>query len=53
MAVAVRSGRAEPNLVRTHHNHVRAVLPVVTLNQRPAEDAMATINAEMRAVSHG
>lgn len=34
--------------VRTHHDHLRAVLPVVTLDEAPDERAIARINAEMR-----
>ena len=33
--------------VRTHHDHLRAVLPVITLEQAPREDEMALINATM------
>lgn len=35
--------------VRSHHDHLRAVLPVVTLDEPPAEDAVARVNAAMRA----
>ncbi len=33
--------------VRSHHDHVRAVLPVTTLDQRPAEDRIAALNAAL------
>lgn len=35
--------------VRTHHDHLRALLPVLTLEQAPADDRMAAVNAAMRA----
>ncbi|MGJ7041384.1 phenylpropionate dioxygenase-like ring-hydroxylating dioxygenase large terminal subunit [Shinella sp. BE166] len=31
--------------VRTHHDHIRKVLPVVTLKEAPEEKAMAEVNA--------
>jgi len=34
--------------VRTHHDHLRAVLPVLTLDDAPPEDEVARVNAEMR-----
>jgi phenylpropionate dioxygenase-like ring-hydroxylating dioxygenase large terminal subunit len=34
--------------VRTHHDHLRAVLPVMTLEKAPHESEMAGLNAEMR-----
>ena len=34
--------------VRTHHDHVRKVLPVVTLKEAPEEKDMAEANAELR-----
>lgn len=34
--------------VRTHHDHLRALLPVATLQERPAEEDMARLNAAMR-----
>ncbi len=33
--------------VRTHHEHLRAILPVYTLDNSPAEEAMAEVNAKM------
>ncbi|MCY1385037.1 hypothetical protein D9M69_733630 [compost metagenome] len=33
--------------VRTHHDHIRAVLPVVTLDVAPSEDQMAAVNDEL------
>jgi len=35
--------------VRTHHDHLRELLPVATLEERPAEDDIARLNAVMRA----
>jgi len=35
--------------VRSHHDHLRAVLPVSTLEERPNEDDIARLNAEMAA----
>ncbi|OCW57674.1 aromatic ring-hydroxylating oxygenase subunit alpha [Hoeflea olei] len=35
--------------VRTHHDHLRAVLPVANLEDRPHEDDVARLNAEMAA----
>jgi phenylpropionate dioxygenase-like ring-hydroxylating dioxygenase large terminal subunit len=35
--------------VRTHHDHIRAVLPVVTLEDAPTEDNIAWTNDEMIA----
>lgn len=34
--------------VRSHHDHIRAVLPVSTLTARPGEDDIAALNADMR-----
>ncbi|MDQ0321035.1 phenylpropionate dioxygenase-like ring-hydroxylating dioxygenase large terminal subunit [Pararhizobium capsulatum DSM 1112] len=34
--------------VRTHHNHLRDVLPVMTLDQAPDEERIGAVNAEMR-----
>ena len=34
--------------VRTHHDHLRKVLPVVTLKEAPEEKDMAEANAELR-----
>ncbi|AKH99847.1 ring-hydroxylating dioxygenase, large terminal subunit [Hoeflea sp. IMCC20628] len=33
--------------VRSHHDHLRAVLPISSLEQRPHEDDMARLNSEM------
>jgi phenylpropionate dioxygenase-like ring-hydroxylating dioxygenase large terminal subunit len=33
--------------VRTHHDHLRAVLPVMTLDKAPGEQEMAGVNGEM------
>ena len=33
--------------VRSHHDHLRAVLPVSLLEERPKEDDVARLNAEM------
>lgn len=33
--------------VRTHHDHLRKVLPVMTMKEAPAETEMATVNAGM------
>ncbi len=33
--------------VRTHHDHIRAILPVVNLEDAPAEDKMASTNDAM------
>lgn len=33
--------------VRSHHDHLRAVLPVSSLEQRPHEDDVARLNSEM------
>ncbi|MCB1462541.1 MAG: aromatic ring-hydroxylating dioxygenase subunit alpha [Nitratireductor sp.] len=35
--------------VRTHHDHIRAVLPVTTLEEAPGEAEIARINEEMSA----
>jgi phenylpropionate dioxygenase-like ring-hydroxylating dioxygenase large terminal subunit len=35
--------------VRTHHDHVRATLPVTTLEEAPEEGAIAAVNAQMLA----
>lgn len=35
--------------VRSHHDHLRRVLPVSTLKDRPNEDEIARLNAEMKA----
>lgn len=35
--------------VRTHHDHLRRVLPVVTLKAAPEEKTMADINASLKA----
>ncbi|MQT12374.1 aromatic ring-hydroxylating oxygenase subunit alpha [Segnochrobactrum spirostomi] len=35
--------------VRTHHDHIRALLPVVTLDEPPAERDMAAVNATLAA----
>jgi len=35
--------------VRTHHDHLRRVLPVMTLDKAPEEKEMAEVNARMRA----
>lgn len=35
--------------VRSHHDHIRAVLPVTTLDQPPEEKDMAEVNARMAA----
>ena len=34
--------------VRTHHDHLRRVLPVMTLDKAPDEKDVATVNARMR-----
>jgi phenylpropionate dioxygenase-like ring-hydroxylating dioxygenase large terminal subunit len=40
--------------VRTHHDHLRAVLPVMTLETAPHETEIAAVNAAMRkAAGHG
>ncbi|WP_425494028.1 RHO alpha subunit C-terminal catalytic domain-containing protein [Hoeflea alexandrii] len=33
--------------VRSHHDHLRAVLPVSKLDERPSEDDVARLNEEM------
>ena len=33
--------------VRSHHDHIRAILPVSTLDERPKEDEVAKLNSEM------
>lgn len=33
--------------VRTHHDHLRAILPVMTLDKAPDESSMAEVNARM------
>ena len=33
--------------VRSHHDHIRAILPVSTLDDRPKEDEVARLNSEM------
>lgn len=33
--------------VRTHHDHIRAVLPVIDLEKAPAENELAAINAQL------
>lgn len=38
--------------VRTHHDHLREVLPVMTMDTAPAEERVTSVNAEMRA-GHG
>ncbi|MDP3523320.1 MAG: RHO alpha subunit C-terminal catalytic domain-containing protein, partial [Hoeflea sp.] len=35
--------------VRSHHDHLRAVLPVATRDERPPEDDIARLNGEMAA----
>ncbi|MGK9051191.1 aromatic ring-hydroxylating oxygenase subunit alpha [Xaviernesmea oryzae] len=35
--------------VRTHHDHLRAALPVMTLDEPPEEKDMAAMNAQMKA----
>jgi len=35
--------------VRTHHDHLRAALPVTTLDDPPEERDMAAVNARMMA----
>lgn len=35
--------------VRSHHDHIRAVLPVANLDERPPEHRIAALNAELRA----
>lgn len=35
--------------VRSHHDHLRAALPVVTLADAPPEEEIAAVNARMRA----
>jgi carnitine monooxygenase subunit len=35
--------------VRSHHDHIRALLPVATFAERPAEDRIAMLNALMRS----
>ncbi|MDP2121178.1 MAG: aromatic ring-hydroxylating dioxygenase subunit alpha [Hoeflea sp.] len=35
--------------VRSHHDHLRTVLPVATRDERPPEDDIARLNAEMAA----
>jgi phenylpropionate dioxygenase-like ring-hydroxylating dioxygenase large terminal subunit len=37
--------------VRTHHDHLRTVLPVATLEERPAEEDMERLNTAMRTAS--
>jgi len=34
--------------VRTHHDHLRKVLPVTTLKDAPEEKAMAETNADLK-----
>ena len=34
--------------VRTHHDHLRAILPVATLEERPAEEDIERLNTAMR-----
>jgi hypothetical protein len=34
--------------VRTHHDHLRKLLPVMTLEQAPEEKEVAAVNARMR-----
>jgi phenylpropionate dioxygenase-like ring-hydroxylating dioxygenase large terminal subunit len=34
--------------VRSHHDHIREVLPVTTLEQRPPEDKIAALNTAMK-----
>ena len=38
--------------VRTHHDHIRSILPVVNLEEAPAEDAMASVNNKMSEQSN-
>jgi carnitine monooxygenase subunit len=33
--------------VRSHHDHLRAILPISTLEERPKEDDVARLNSEM------
>lgn len=33
--------------VRTHHDHLRAILPVLTLEEYPGEDRVAGANATL------
>jgi phenylpropionate dioxygenase-like ring-hydroxylating dioxygenase large terminal subunit len=35
--------------VKSHHDHIRAVLPVARLLKRPPEDRIGDLNAELRA----
>ena len=35
--------------VRSHHDHIRAMLPVVTLESPPPEERVSGLNAAMRA----
>jgi phenylpropionate dioxygenase-like ring-hydroxylating dioxygenase large terminal subunit len=35
--------------VRSHHDHIRAVLPVATVSERPAEERIAAMNTAMNA----
>ncbi|MDO6966537.1 aromatic ring-hydroxylating oxygenase subunit alpha [Rhizobium alvei] len=39
--------------VRTHHDHLRNVLPVMTLDKAPEEKEMATLNDRMRLAKSG
>ena len=38
--------------VRTHHDHLRAVLPVMTLDQAPDEREMAQVNGGMKRIAN-
>jgi hypothetical protein len=35
--------------VRNHHDQLRRLLPVMTIDQAPAESKLAELNAELRA----
>ncbi len=37
--------------VKSHHDHIRAMLPVATLCERPDESRLAALNAELRAAA--
>jgi carnitine monooxygenase subunit len=39
--------------VRAHHDHLRALLPVMTLNCPPPDEKLAEVNARMRAQETG
>ena len=36
--------------VRAHHDHLRRILPVMTLDKAPKTDDLALLNDEMRRV---